>query len=68
VCVSSGSACSAGTTEASTVITAMVGRERAKAAVRISLGETTILADIQAVKEALGSVLGLLPANLSGNG
>jgi cysteine desulfurase len=63
VCISSGSACSAGTTEASTVITAMLGRERAKAAVRISLGETTTFDDIRAAKVALRRVLGLALAN-----
>jgi cysteine desulfurase len=39
--VSSGSACSAGTAEPSPVIEAMLGRERALGAVRISLGATT---------------------------
>jgi len=39
--VSSGSACSAGTAEPSPVLEAMVGRERALSAVRISLGEDT---------------------------
>lgn len=41
VAVSSGSACSAGTTEPSKVITAMLGVERARGAVRISLGDAT---------------------------
>ncbi len=59
VCVSSGSACSAGTTEASAVITAMLGRERARAAVRISLGESTTVDDIQAAKSAFRRALGL---------
>ena len=63
VCVSSGSACSAGTTEASVVITAMLGRERAKSAVRISLGEETTLHEIQAAKAALRHALGLPRAN-----
>ena len=63
VCISSGSACSAGTTEASPVITAMLGRERAKAAIRISLGETTTFDDIRAAKVALWRVLG--PASAS---
>jgi cysteine desulfurase len=58
VCVSSGSACSAGTTEASTVITTMLGHERAKAAIRISLGETTTFAQIQTAKSAFRQVLG----------
>lgn len=59
VCVSSGSACSAGTTEASTIITAMLGRDRAKSALRISLGETTTLGEIQAAKAGLRHALGL---------
>jgi cysteine desulfurase len=59
VCVSSGSACSAGTTEASTVITAMRGRERARSAVRISLGETTTTAEIRAAKAAFARALGV---------
>jgi cysteine desulfurase len=44
--VSSGSACSAGTTEPSKVIEAMLGRARAIAAVRVSLGEDTSEGDI----------------------
>jgi cysteine desulfurase len=60
ICVSSGSACSAGTTEPSPVISAMLGRERARAAVRVSLGETTAPADIQAAKAAFRRVLGLI--------
>ncbi|HYQ28431.1 MAG TPA: cysteine desulfurase family protein [Polyangiaceae bacterium] len=59
VCVSSGSACSAGTTEPSTVISAMVGRERARAAVRVSLGEGTTIDEIRAAKAAFRRVLGL---------
>jgi cysteine desulfurase len=58
VCVSSGSACSAGTTEPSTVISAMLGRERARAAVRISLGEATTSDEIQAAKAAFRRVVG----------
>ena len=57
VCVSSGSACSAGTTEASAVITAMVGRERARAAVRVSLGEATSDDEIQAAIQAFQRAL-----------
>jgi cysteine desulfurase len=59
VCVSSGSACSAGTTEASRVITAMLGRERARSAIRVSLGEDTTEHEIRATKAALGRALGL---------
>jgi len=58
VCVSSGSACSAGTTEPSAIITAMWGRERARAAVRVSLGETTSPAQIQTAAAAFRRVLG----------
>jgi cysteine desulfurase len=41
VCVSAGSACAAGTPEPSRVIASMLGQERARSAVRISLGEET---------------------------
>ena len=57
ICVSSGSACSAGTTEPSTVISAMLGRERARTAVRVSLGEATTKAELQAAKAAFRRVL-----------
>ncbi len=46
VSVSSGSACSAGTGEPSPVLRAMVGEERAGASVRVSMGETTTLEDV----------------------
>ncbi len=46
VAVSSGSACAAGTAEPSPVITAMVGAERARGAVRVSLGENTSRQDV----------------------
>jgi cysteine desulfurase len=59
VCVSSGSACSAGTSEPSPVITAMLGRERARSAIRVSLGEDTTDREIRATKAALGRALGL---------
>jgi len=49
ICVSAGSACSAGTTEPSPVITSMLGLERATSAVRFSLGELTTAADIERV-------------------
>lgn len=57
VCVSSGAACSAGTAEPSPVITAMLGRERARGAVRISLGETSNAADISAARHAFLRIL-----------
>ncbi len=47
VAVSAGSACSAGSQEASPVITAMVGAGRAEQAVRISMGDVTTRAEVQ---------------------
>lgn len=49
IAVSSGSACTAGTAEPSPVIDAMVGRERALSAVRVSMGEDTTANDLQTV-------------------
>ncbi len=53
ICISSGSACSAGTAEPSPVITAMLGRDAAEGAVRISLGEETRLDDLRSLVTAL---------------
>ncbi len=58
ILVSSGSACSAGTTEPSPVITAMVGRERAGEAIRISLGEDTSAEEVRLARVALQELLG----------
>jgi cysteine desulfurase len=57
VCVSSGSACSAGTSEPSPVISAMVGPARAKTAVRFSLGPTTTEAEIERTVSAVRRAL-----------
>lgn len=57
VAVASGSACSAGTTEPSKIITAMLGVERARSAVRLSLGDATTAADIDAALVAFERVL-----------
>lgn len=57
VAVSSGSACSAGTLEPSEAISAMSGLERARCAVRFSLGEFTSRADIDACLLALSKLL-----------
>lgn len=57
VAVSSGSACSAGTTEPSKIITAMLGIERARAAVRLSLGETTTDDDVERALAAFSRAL-----------
>jgi cysteine desulfurase len=56
--VSSGSACSAGTTEPSTVISAMLGRERASGAVRVSLGEDSDREQLEYAIAAFVRVLG----------
>ncbi len=57
VCVSSGSACSAGTPDPSPVIAAMAGARRAESALRVSLGETTEVGDISAALQAFRRVL-----------
>lgn len=59
ICVSSGSACSAGTAEPSTVIRAMEGQAAAEGAVRVSFGEESTSADLHAVLGALAR-LGIL--------
>ncbi|HET9934326.1 MAG TPA: cysteine desulfurase family protein [Polyangiaceae bacterium] len=59
VCVSSGSACAAGTAEASPVITAMLGRERALSAVRISFGDATTDAELESARRAFETALGV---------
>ncbi len=57
VAVSSGSACSAGTTEPSKIISAMLGVERARGALRISLGEATTGQDVELALRAFERVL-----------
>ena len=57
VCISSGSACAAGTSEVSPVITSMLGTDRARSTVRISLGPTTRETDIQRAIEAFTRVM-----------
>lgn len=57
VCASSGSACSAGSHEPSGVVAAMVGMERAAAAVRFSLGDETTREDIEVALAAIIRVL-----------
>jgi cysteine desulfurase len=57
VCVSSGSACAAGTAEPSPAIAALVGPARAAGALRVSLGETSTEADVEAFEGALDRVL-----------
>ena len=57
LCISSGSACAAGTAEVSPVITAMHGTERARSSIRISLGETTSEDEIDRAIEVFRRVL-----------
>jgi cysteine desulfurase len=57
VSVSSGSACSAGTSEPSPVLRAMVGEERAACAVRVSLGESTTPEDVEVAIRAFARVV-----------
>ncbi|HEY6729241.1 MAG TPA: cysteine desulfurase family protein [Polyangiaceae bacterium] len=58
LCVSAGSACSAGTIEPSPVISSMLDPERAARAVRISLGVDTTPQDIETALWVLEAVLG----------
>jgi cysteine desulfurase len=62
ICVSSGSACSAGTAEPSPVIEAMLGRQAATGAVRISLGEETTEVEVTLLLQALERLGVLHPA------
>jgi cysteine desulfurase len=57
ISVSSGSACSAGTSEPSSVIQAMLGVERARSALRVSLGEDTIESDVARLLAVLPELL-----------
>ncbi len=57
VCVSSGSACSAGSLEASPVVEEMLGLERARGAIRVSWGDETGTAEIDRAICVLGRVL-----------
>ncbi|NRA33057.1 MAG: cysteine desulfurase [Polyangiaceae bacterium] len=63
ICVSSGSACSAGTPEPSPVITEMLGVERAKEAVRISLGDEITDEIMSTVIPKFVQVLGAEPSS-----
>lgn len=61
--VSSGSACSAGSAEPSPVIEAMLGRERAIASIRVSLGEDTTQELVDQAIASLFRVLDGAPTN-----
>jgi cysteine desulfurase len=58
ISVSSGSACSAGTPEPPAAVAAMVGRDRARRTLRVSLGEDTTAEDVEALVTALRRRLG----------
>ena len=60
VCVSSGSACSAGTSEPSPVLNAMFGSERASSSVRLSMGELLTAEEFERVVSTFRGVLGRL--------
>ena len=62
VCISSGSACSAGTAEPSPVIESMLGREAARGAVRVSLGEDSTDGDVAALLDALRKLGAVRPS------
>jgi cysteine desulfurase len=64
VCISTGSACRVGTAEPSAAVAAMLGLARAKAAIRISLGED---ADARQIERALAVLLPLLADQASGS-
>ncbi|HMJ09908.1 MAG TPA: cysteine desulfurase family protein [Polyangiaceae bacterium] len=57
--ISSGSACSAGTSEPSPVIAAMLGRGRAESAIRVSMGDETRAMDIERALHAFRRALRL---------
>lgn len=63
VCVSTGSACRVGTAEPSAAVAAMAGAERAKGAVRVSLGED---ADDAQLERGLAQLLPLLTMRREG--
>jgi cysteine desulfurase len=62
VCVSAGSACAAGTPEPSRVIAAMLGDERARSALRVSLGEDTHRGDVETAIAVFERVLRRRPS------
>ena len=63
ICVSTGSACRVGTAEPSAVVEAMLGRERARAAVRISLGEDATPQQLERAIALILPVLGRQPSS-----
>lgn len=66
--VSSGSACSAGSSEPSAVISAMLGTERASSALRVSLGDGVDRDQVRRAIDAFFRVLGGRDSSASGDG
>jgi cysteine desulfurase len=67
ICVSTGSACRVGTAEPSAAVAAMVGAERAKAAIRVSFGEDLDEARLQSGIDVLLSLLARQSSSASSN-
>lgn len=57
ICVSTGSACSAGAVTPSHVVTAVAGKERAKSAVRFTFGKYNTSAEVDETVEALKEIV-----------
>jgi len=66
--ISSGSACSSGSAQPSPVIESMLGIERARSSIRISLGESTTLAQMACAIEELLRAFRRQPCSSSGEG
>jgi cysteine desulfurase len=66
VCVSTGSACRVGTAEPSAAVAAMLGLERARSAIRISLGEEMSRAELQEGMRVLLSLVRARATSSSG--
>ncbi len=58
VCLSGGSACSAGSPEASSVVSAMLGPQRGAGAIRASLGEETSMDEVNRALHVIRRVVG----------
>jgi cysteine desulfurase len=58
VAVSAGSACSAGTSEPSPVLSEMLGEERARGSIRVSLGDATTSDEVASAISSMRRVLG----------
>lgn len=65
VCISTGSACRVGTAEPSAAVTAMLGDERARSAIRVSLGEDADRAQVESVLSKLLPLLTGHPSSAS---